>query len=56
MFYRPDGKTKQDADIHNGILDEGDHAAAEKSGRAAMERAGLSPERIEALMTKKAKK
>jgi hypothetical protein len=53
FFYRPEGKIKHDADLHDAILDDGDHARAEGVGRSVAQRLGLKPERIEALMSKK---
>jgi hypothetical protein len=51
FFYKKDGK-KCDAALHEPILADGDHAAAEAVGRAVMKRLGLKPDRIDALMTK----
>jgi hypothetical protein len=52
-FYVKRGGKKHDDVIHNPILDAGDHAAAERVGRAVMKRLGLKPDRIEALMKPK---
>jgi len=49
VFYR-DHYARADADIHEAIIAEGDHAAANTVSRAVAQRLGLSPERIDKLL------
>lgn len=48
FFYTRKGK-REDADLHNPIVDDGDHAKAESVSRKAAKRAGLSDAEIDAL-------
>ena len=52
LFYQV-GRKKQDAELHEAILADGDHASAEDVGRAVMLRLGISPERIDKLIPRK---
>lgn len=49
FFYLDDDHNRQDADLHQSILDEGDHAKARKVSAKVMKRLGLSEEQIAAL-------
>lgn len=53
MFYYDRGK-RSDANLHNPILDDGDHAKAESVSRKVGKRAGLSDEDLDALTDKEA--
>lgn len=50
-YVDDDGK-RQDADLHNEILDEGEADVAEEQSRMVMQRAGLSQDQIELLLKK----
>jgi len=52
LFYR-DGPLRADADLHNEILADGDHARAEAVSRAVSKRLGLSDQQIDRLMGRK---
>lgn len=43
MFYVDENGKKQDADLHNPILDEGDHEAALAVSNAVRARLGIPP-------------
>jgi hypothetical protein len=51
LFYEVDG-VKQDADLHNAILDEGDHVKAVEVSRRLMESMGMPADVIEAVLGK----
>jgi hypothetical protein len=53
FFYEDDTGTRQDAALHQVILDEGDHAAALAIGRKVAKRLGLSDAQIDKLMRPK---
>jgi hypothetical protein len=53
FFDLDDDHQRQDADLHEPILADGDHAAALAVGKAVMMRLGLSAERIAALTSGK---
>ena len=44
LFYRDEDGEKQDAELHQEILDQGDHDAAREISRRVMERHGLDPD------------
>ena len=52
FFYR-DGPFRADANWHNEILADGDHAAAEAVSRQVAKRIGLTDEQIDRLMRKR---
>jgi len=52
-FYLDDLHVRQDREIHEPILADGDDAAALKVGKAVMRRLGLSPESIKRLVGEK---
>jgi hypothetical protein len=52
FFYEEDG-AKKDAELHDPIIADGDHAAAHEVSRAVMKRLGLSDARINALLKPK---
>jgi hypothetical protein len=54
FFYR-DGPMRADADLHNEILADGDHAAAEAVSRKVSKRIGLTDAQIDRLMGKSTK-
>jgi hypothetical protein len=43
MFYIDEHGQRQDAEIHNAILDDGDHEAALAVSNAVRERLGIKP-------------
>jgi hypothetical protein len=43
MFYLDENGVRQDADLHNPILDEGDHDAALAVSNAVRARLGIKP-------------
>jgi hypothetical protein len=49
FFYLDNNHDRQDADLHQPILDGGDHETATAIGKAVMKRLGLSDEAIEKL-------
>lgn len=49
FFYLDDHHDRQDADLHNDILDDGDHAAARAVSTQVMKRLGLTAKQIAAL-------
>ena len=51
FFYR-DGPFRADAALHNSILDEGDHEAAEAVTRKRLKKRGWSDEKIDSFMGK----
>ena len=46
FFYTDDHGRKQDSDLHDPILAEGDPVTAQQSSRAVMQRLGWSEDRI----------
>jgi hypothetical protein len=53
FFYLDDDHQKQDAEFHDPIVDDGDHASARKVSVAVMKRLGLTPKQIAALTKEK---
>jgi len=51
-FFYWKNRLRADADLHNPIIEGGDHAKAESVGRAVGKRLGLSDEDLDALLTK----
>ena len=52
FFYREDGQ-RQDAELHDPIIETGDHDAAADVSRSVMRRLGIAPERIAGLLGQK---
>jgi hypothetical protein len=50
FFYLDDNHNKQDADLHQPILDGGDHEAARAVSRAVMKRLGFPDDKIDGLL------
>lgn len=53
FFYLDDNHNRQDADLHQSIIDEGDHAKARAVSIKVMKRLGLSDEQIAKLTKEK---
>ena len=49
LFYWGEDGRRADADIHNPILEAGDHKAAQKVSREVAKEAGLTDEDIDSL-------
>lgn len=52
LFYWGDDHQAHDAELHQSILDQGDHAAAQRVSRQVGKRLGLSDADIDALLGK----
>ena len=50
FFYLDNNHDKQDANLHNPILDDGDHEAARAVSRAVMKRLGFPDDKIDGLL------
>lgn len=50
FFYLDDDHNRQDVDLHEPILGDGDHEAAHSISREVMVRLGLSPEEIDLVL------
>jgi cyanate lyase len=55
FFYEDADGNRADAELHQPILDDGDHAKAQAVSRKVAKRLGLSDEQINKLMRKPAK-
>lgn len=50
FFYLDNNHDKQDANLHNAILDDGDHEAARAVSRAVMKRLGFPDDKVDRLL------